>query len=497
MSLTTSAEKQITQQTYFTDKFPEKLAKDLMKMLVRNTYLKEYIPILFPLDLVQEIVKCFIATYEGKQCESRLLVKGTIKAVVVGDLHGDMATLKRILEERLYEKNIYVFLGDYVDKGNRGVEVMLALMIMHIINPRTVVMLRGNHEDANINISLGECGFMADCESYYGDIGKEVFNAITSVYAYLPISCTINGTLYFAHGGIPRDLDALERRSVQLLPIDSVYKHEEVYQTLWNDPDVGTDTSDYMHVDYVSGNRGPGSMRFGKVAVDRFLAKTGCRCIIRGHQFSRDEPVFTTPDSKVITVFSSVNYIGVENDAAVLVITLSKTSTTFAVDYIPYSKDAADNQDCDSDDDDNCNDMFDDSDDDTIDCDIVEDPERYYDLVMERFNRRRERRRLEKKERRERAIQRELNRSAMVININNNFVTIDERHIVDDSDINRDDYFPVPELKRIRNTIEKYSTTSDVSEPIDIDKDDSEDAAEIHKEEPQANGKKKKLFDFS
>lgn len=275
-----------------------------------------------------------------------------------------------------------------------------------------------------------------------------------------------------------------------------MYKHEEVYQTLWNDPDVGMDTSDYMHVDYVSGNRGPGSMRFGKVAVDRFLAKTGCRCIIRGHQFSRDEPVFTTPDNKVITIFSSVNYIGVENDAAVLVITLSKTSTTFAVDYIPYNKDAADNQDCDSDDD-NCNDMFDDSDDDTIDCDIVEDPERYYDLVMERFNRRRERRRLEKKERRERAIQRELNRSAMVININNNFVTIDERHIVDDSDINRDDYFPIPELKRIRNTIEKYSTTSDISEPIDIDKDDSEDAAEIHKEEPQTNGRKRKLFDFS
>ena len=52
------------------------------------------------------------------------------KLVVVGDLHGDLDSLRRILSRIDYEnylkeeENILVFLGDYIDWGSFSLEVL-------------------------------------------------------------------------------------------------------------------------------------------------------------------------------------------------------------------------------------------------------------------------------------------------------------------------------------------------------------------------------------
>lgn len=67
--------------------------------------------------------------------------------VFIGDIHGQYYDLHHILRliDRLHELN-HVFLGDYVDRGMFSVEVILLLYAIKLNYPKSVFLLRGNHE---------------------------------------------------------------------------------------------------------------------------------------------------------------------------------------------------------------------------------------------------------------------------------------------------------------------------------------------------------------
>ncbi|MGE0206804.1 MAG: metallophosphoesterase [Candidatus Babeliales bacterium] len=84
-----------------------------------------------------------------------------------GDLHGDVHSLVKYLEElrknnylndgfTIKKDNFYiVFLGDYTDRGNYGTEVIYTLLRLKIANPDKVFLARGNHEDVAITARYG------------------------------------------------------------------------------------------------------------------------------------------------------------------------------------------------------------------------------------------------------------------------------------------------------------------------------------------------------
>jgi len=72
---------------------------------------------------------------------------------VFGDIHGQYQDLMRFFdlwgtpdENGDIESYDYLFLGDYVDRGNFSIEVLLLLICMKLARPKQVIMLRGNHE---------------------------------------------------------------------------------------------------------------------------------------------------------------------------------------------------------------------------------------------------------------------------------------------------------------------------------------------------------------
>jgi len=69
------------------------------------------------------------------------------KLWVVGDIHGDYSTLNLILSMVEPSSEGLIFLGDYADRGNKGVEVIEAVGLLIKKYPRNVVGLKGNHEE--------------------------------------------------------------------------------------------------------------------------------------------------------------------------------------------------------------------------------------------------------------------------------------------------------------------------------------------------------------
>lgn len=52
-------------------------------------------------------------------------------------------------------ENPYIFNGDFVDRGKKGLEVFLLLLACFLAFPNGVFLNRGNHEDSVMNARYG------------------------------------------------------------------------------------------------------------------------------------------------------------------------------------------------------------------------------------------------------------------------------------------------------------------------------------------------------
>ena len=80
---------------------------------------------------------------------------GYEKVVVFGDIHGCWEPLKEYFEQNPFsEKNLYVFTGDYVDRGIQNREVVKWLI--HNYDRKNLILLEGNHERWIMEYSNGD-----------------------------------------------------------------------------------------------------------------------------------------------------------------------------------------------------------------------------------------------------------------------------------------------------------------------------------------------------
>ncbi|KAE8727191.1 Serine/threonine-protein phosphatase BSL2 [Hibiscus syriacus] len=88
-----------------------------------------------------------------------LQLKAPIK--IFGDLHGQFGDLMRLFDEYGAPSTAgdiayidYLFLGDYVDRGQHSLETITLLLALKVEYPHNVHLIRGNHEAADINALL-------------------------------------------------------------------------------------------------------------------------------------------------------------------------------------------------------------------------------------------------------------------------------------------------------------------------------------------------------
>ncbi len=76
------------------------------------------------------------------------------RTFAIGDIHGDLDALTTLFERlpQLTRDDTIVFLGDYVDRGPNSAGVVAWVRELVAKSPAKVVTLRGNHEDAWLQV---------------------------------------------------------------------------------------------------------------------------------------------------------------------------------------------------------------------------------------------------------------------------------------------------------------------------------------------------------
>jgi serine/threonine-protein phosphatase 5 len=122
---------------------------------------------------------------------------------IVGDLHGQFRDLCSILSEDVggfpSEKNLYIFNGDFVDRGEDSLAVIVTLLCLKLAFPKFVHLLRGNHEAKDIN---AEYGFKDELRLKNRDCHESLGMLFDQVFCALPLAVTIENEAFVVHGGI-------------------------------------------------------------------------------------------------------------------------------------------------------------------------------------------------------------------------------------------------------------------------------------------------------
>ncbi|KAF8539253.1 Metallo-dependent phosphatase-like protein [Trichophaea hybrida] len=216
---------------------------------------------------------------------------------VCGDTHGQYFDLLEIFNRNGYptESHMYLFNGDFVDRGSWSTEIALLLFTYKCLYPKSFFLNRGNHETDDMNRVYG---FEGECKAKYSE---RMFKLFSEAFSALPLATLIGGKYLVLHGGLFSD------DKITLKDIRDYDRHRQrqpgqeglMMEMLWTDPQSlpGRGPS----------KRGVGLM-FGPDVTKRFCENNGLEAIIRSHEV-RMGGYEVEHDGRCITVFSAPNYV--------------------------------------------------------------------------------------------------------------------------------------------------------------------------------------------
>ncbi|XP_039140841.1 serine/threonine-protein phosphatase BSL2 homolog [Dioscorea cayenensis subsp. rotundata] len=248
---------------------------------------------------------------------SVLQIKAPVK--IFGDLHGQFGDLMRLFDEYGAPSTAgdiayidYLFLGDYVDRGQHSLETITLLLALKVEHPHNVHLIRGNHEAADINALFG---FRIECIERMGERdGIWAWHRINRLFNWLPLAALIEKKIICMHGGIGRSINHVEQIENLQRPITMEAGSVVLMDLLWSDP-TENDSVEGLRPNA----RGPGLVTFGPDRVMEFCNNNDLQLIVRAHECVMDG-FERFAQGHLITLFSATNYCGTANNAGAILV---------------------------------------------------------------------------------------------------------------------------------------------------------------------------------
>ena len=240
---------------------------------------------------------------------------------IFGNIYGIYDDLMRFFESygnpsddnQMGDINVmqYIFLGDFCDRGYHSLEVIFLLFALKIKYPQFIYLIRGHHEDKNINIKYGlgeEC-----MERLSDDIREEksIFANINKVFDLLPFGVLVDNNILMIHGGIGSSINTLDDIENIKRPISveqNVVNKEQlkIIDLLWSEYSDDIDNID-INIERDKYKKGF-IVKYGKERLNKFLDDNKINLLITSHQFVQGG-FCTFNNDKILIVFSATNYM--------------------------------------------------------------------------------------------------------------------------------------------------------------------------------------------
>ncbi|CAL8095438.1 unnamed protein product [Calicophoron daubneyi] len=233
---------------------------------------------------------------------------------IIGDLYGNFANLVRIFNKLGHpSKSRYLFLGNYINRQNRSVELIILLFAYKLKYPENIFMLRGNHECQYVSYYYG---FLQECRSIYR---QRVWRAIMRAFNWLPAAAIIEDVIFCVHSGLIKDIpyktvrNKEKLRAYISLQIDrpvAIAANSTLAQLTWSEPVV--DTKGWRD------NPAGIGWLYGEDEIHEFCRMYNFQQIIRSNESAENGYEFIA-DGKLLTIFAIPDLSGSSRNSGAIV----------------------------------------------------------------------------------------------------------------------------------------------------------------------------------